>query len=73
MKKLLILGILCMFSLVNVQAAEAKDINKEFKNRPQIEHKKDFKKIEKANKKFDKKDKKISKTKYNKYQKFDNT
>ena len=48
-----------------------KDINKEFKNRPQIEHKKDFKKIEKANKKFDKKDKKISKTKYNKYQKFD--
>ena len=42
MKKLLILGILCMFSLVNVQAAEAKDINKEFKNRPQIEQKKDL-------------------------------
>ena len=43
MKKLLILGTLCVFSIMNLQTAQAEDFKKDFKKeRPQIEHKKDF-------------------------------
>lgn len=57
MKKILVLAMLCVFSIVGVQAAEAKTPDKEMKNRPQIE------------KKFDKKEKKDFKYEDKKYKK----
>ena len=77
MKKIFVLAMLCVFSIVGVQSAEAKTPDKEMKNRPQIEKKfekkqtKDFKVADKKYKKhsYDKKNyKHSSKHKMGKHQ-----
>lgn len=62
MKKIFVLAMLCVFSIVGVQAAEAKTPDKEMKNRPQIE--KQFEK--KQTKDFNFEDKKYKKQSYDK-------
>lgn len=79
MKKLLILGALCVFSIMNLQTVQAADVQPDFKQKPKFEKQQDFKftkDIQNKNKnlkvyKQTKKNPKVSKIKHNEYKKFD--